>query len=37
MKMENILFAMQDGVVKKIMASQGESLTVDQVIVEFEA
>jgi pyruvate/2-oxoglutarate dehydrogenase complex dihydrolipoamide acyltransferase (E2) component len=26
-----------DGVVKKIMASQGESLTVDQVIVEFEA
>jgi pyruvate/2-oxoglutarate dehydrogenase complex dihydrolipoamide acyltransferase (E2) component len=24
-------------VVKKIMASQGESLTVDQVIVEFEA
>jgi pyruvate/2-oxoglutarate dehydrogenase complex dihydrolipoamide acyltransferase (E2) component len=28
---------MQDGVVKKIMASQGESLTVDQVIVEFEA
>lgn len=37
MKMENILFAVHDGVVKKIMASQGESLTVDQVIVEFEA
>jgi len=37
MKMENILFAAQDGVVKKIMASQGESLTVDQLIVEFEA
>ena len=37
MKMENILFAAHDGVVKKIMASQGESLTVDQVIVEFEA
>ena len=36
MKMENILFAAHDGVVKKIMASQGESLTVDQVIVEFE-
>ena len=37
MKMENILFAAHDGVVKKIMAFQGESLTVDQVIVEFEA
>ena len=37
MKIENILFAAHDGVVKKIMASQGESLTVDQVIVEFEA
>jgi propionyl-CoA carboxylase alpha chain len=37
MKMENILFAAHDGVVKKIMVSQGESLTVDQVIVEFEA
>jgi propionyl-CoA carboxylase alpha chain len=37
MKMENILFAAHDGVVKKVMASQGESLSVDQVIVEFEA
>jgi len=37
MKMENILFAAHDGVVKKIMASQGDSLTVDQLIVEFEA
>jgi propionyl-CoA carboxylase alpha chain len=37
MKMENILFAAHDAVVKKVMASQGESLTVDQVIVEFEA
>jgi len=37
MKMENILFAAHDGVVKNVMASQGESLTVDQVIVEFEA
>ena len=36
MKMENILFAAHDGVVKKVMASQGESLSVDQVIVEFE-
>jgi len=37
MKMENSLFAAHDAVVKKVMASQGESLTVDQVIVEFEA
>ncbi len=35
MKMENVLFAVADGVVKKVVASQGESLTVDQVIVEF--
>ena len=37
MKMENVLFAAADGVVKKVVASQGESLTVDQLIVEFEA
>ena len=37
MKMENILFAAQDGVVKKVLAAKGESLSVDQVIVEFEA
>ncbi|MEY4363822.1 MAG: Acetyl-/propionyl-coenzyme carboxylase alpha chain [Pseudomonadota bacterium] len=36
MKMENILFAAQDGVVKKVVATKGESLAVDQVIVEFE-
>jgi propionyl-CoA carboxylase alpha chain len=36
MKMENVLFAAQDGVVKKVVALQGESLTVDQMIVEFE-
>ena len=35
MKMENVLFAAQDGVVKSVMAAKGESLTVDQVIVEF--
>ena len=35
MKMENVLFAAADGVVKKVVASQGESLTVDQMIVEF--
>lgn len=36
MKMENVLFATQDGVVKKVVAAIGESLTVDQLIVEFE-
>jgi len=36
MKMENVLFAAQDGVVKKVVALQGESLTVDQMIMEFE-
>jgi propionyl-CoA carboxylase alpha chain len=35
MKMENILFATQDGVVGKIVAGKGESLAVDQVILEF--
>jgi len=35
MKMENVLFAAADGVVSKVMATQGESLTVDQPIVEF--
>lgn len=37
MKMENVLFAQADGVVSKVMAAQGESLTVDQPIVEFAA
>ncbi|MDD0838126.1 acetyl/propionyl/methylcrotonyl-CoA carboxylase subunit alpha [Curvibacter sp. HBC61] len=35
MKMENILFAAQDGVVGKVLAGKGESLAVDQVILEF--
>jgi propionyl-CoA carboxylase alpha chain len=35
MKMENVLFAAADGVVAKVLASQGESLSVDQAIVEF--
>ena len=35
MKMENVSFASQDGVVKSIEASKGDSLSVDQVIVEF--
>jgi len=36
MKMENILVASRDGIVAKVMASKGESLAVDQVIMEFE-
>ncbi|TSE20551.1 Acetyl-/propionyl-coenzyme A carboxylase alpha chain [Tepidimonas alkaliphilus] len=36
MKMENILFAPADGVVAKVLAQKGESLVVDQPIVEFE-
>jgi propionyl-CoA carboxylase alpha chain len=35
MKMENVLFAAADGVVSKVLAAKGESLTVDQPIVEF--
>ena len=36
MKMENILKADQDCKVRKISAAAGESLSVDQVIIEFE-
>ena len=36
MKMENILIASQDGVVAKVRVAAGESLSVDQVIMEFE-
>lgn len=36
MKMENILFAVQDGVVSKISAAKGDSLAVDDIILEFE-
>jgi propionyl-CoA carboxylase alpha chain len=36
MKMENVLLAAQDGVVSKLVAGKGESLAVDQVILEFE-
>jgi len=35
MKMENVLFAAADGVVGKVLANKGESLAVDQPIVEF--
>jgi len=37
MKMENMLFAAQDGIVKSVVAAKGESLSVDQIIVEFES
>ncbi len=36
MKMENILKAEKDAVIKKISAKPGDSLAVDQVIIEFE-
>jgi propionyl-CoA carboxylase alpha chain len=35
MKMENVLFAVADGVVGKVLAAKGESLAVDQPIIEF--
>ena len=35
MKMENVLFAARDGVVGAISAAKGDSLAVDQVILEF--
>ena len=35
MKMENVLFAIAEGVVGKVLATKGESLSVDQPIVEF--
>jgi propionyl-CoA carboxylase alpha chain len=35
MKMENVLFATADGTVGKVLAAQGESLSVDQPIIEF--
>ena len=36
MKMENSLRAVQDGVVKTVSAEVGDSLVVDQPIIEFE-
>ncbi|TMH09408.1 MAG: biotin/lipoyl-binding protein, partial [Betaproteobacteria bacterium] len=35
MKMENILLATQDCVVGEVVATKGESLAVDQVIITF--
>ncbi len=37
MKMENVLFAATDGVVGKVLAVRGETLSVDQPIIEFVA
>ncbi len=36
MKMENVLRARSDGTVKAVHAAQGDSLTVDQMVIEFE-
>jgi propionyl-CoA carboxylase alpha chain len=36
MKMENILTAAQDGTVKEILATRGDSLAVDQPILSFQ-
>jgi propionyl-CoA carboxylase alpha chain len=36
MKMENVLRAEKQGVVSKINAEVGDSLAVDEVIMEFE-
>ena len=36
MKMENVMRATQDGVVKEVAAQPGDSLAVDQVILSFE-
>ena len=36
MKMENSLLATQDGVVGNVQAQQGQSLAVDQIILEFK-
>jgi propionyl-CoA carboxylase alpha chain len=36
MKMENTLSALQDGIVSEILAKEGDSLAVDQIIIRFE-
>jgi len=36
MKMENVLYAERDGVIAKVLAKVGDSLTVDEPIIEFE-
>ena len=37
MKMENVLVAIAEGVVGKLLAAKGESLSVDQPIIEFQS
>ena len=37
MKMENIVTAAHDGVVARVVAKPGDSVAVDEVILEFEA
>lgn len=36
MKMENVLLAERDGTVSKVLAGVGDTLAVDQPILEFE-
>ena len=36
MKMENILRAERKGIVKAVKAAAGDSMAVDEVIIEFE-
>ncbi|MNW01849.1 2-oxoglutarate carboxylase large subunit [compost metagenome] len=36
MKMENVLKAERAGLVKRVAAKQGQSLAVDELIIEFE-
>ncbi len=36
MKMQNVLRAAKDGVVKKVHAKAGSTVAVDEVLVEFE-
>ncbi|HEV7576677.1 MAG TPA: biotin/lipoyl-containing protein, partial [Caldimonas sp.] len=35
MKMENVVIAAQDGIVERIVAKSGDSVAVDEVILEF--
>ena len=37
MKMENVILASHDTTVKKVVASKGDSLSVDQIIIEYES
>jgi propionyl-CoA carboxylase alpha chain len=37
MKMENVVVAVHDGIVARVVAKPGDSVAVDDVILEFEA